>query len=276
MDAQAQSRMKALTLNAHQAQIALVADTFEPFDPRAYLKEYYSHLGYENQELLRFLDEAYKTIFAELDTARVLEFGGGPTIYQLISAARYPVSIDFSDYLDTNLKEVQTWLQDKPEQFVWDDFVRYVLSREGISAHLCGIEQRKRLLRDKIQRFIHCNAKATDPLISNVQAPYDIVSVHFVLESITTEMTEWDQLVDNIVPLVRSQGYIVMCSILDAQRYRVGEHYFPAVPISPETLETKLKQKGFSIIRMRSIEAEHREVQGYNGICMMLARKDDA
>src|SRR5437016_4759086 len=91
------------TLNACQAHEPLSMDAFVPFDPIAYLREYYNHLGEENRELLRFLDQAYAYIFTEIGTARMLEFGGGPTIYQLISAARYPVSIDFSDYLDSNL-----------------------------------------------------------------------------------------------------------------------------------------------------------------------------
>src|SRR6266496_4879863 len=117
MEGETQLMMSHHTLNLQQAQAIALADTFAPFDPRAYLKEYYSHLGQENQELLHFLNEVYRRIFVELDAARLLEFGGGPTIYQLISAAKYPVSIDFSDYLDTNLKEVQHWLQDRPEQF---------------------------------------------------------------------------------------------------------------------------------------------------------------
>src|SRR6476661_6211072 len=90
--AKARSTMPHATLNSSHRQSALAAETFEPFNPRAYLNEYYRHL-----------DEANPRMFTELDTARVLEFGGGPTIYQLISAAKYPASIDFSDYLDANL-----------------------------------------------------------------------------------------------------------------------------------------------------------------------------
>ena len=265
--------MSHIALNTYHPQATAVADTFAPFDPQAYLKEYYSHLGEENQALLHFLDDAYRNIFAELGVARLLEFGGGPTIYQLISAAKYPVSIDFSDYLDANLNEVRNWIQNKPGQFVWDDFIRYVLAHEGVCSDVCGIEQRMQLMRSKVKRFIHCDAKSPAPLKLQTRAPYDVVSINFVLESITTEIAEWDKLVDNVVPLVGPQGYLVMCTILDAMCYRVGEHYFPAAPISPETLEKKLKQKRFSIIRMHSVEAEHKYVQGYNGICMVLARK---
>jgi NNMT/PNMT/TEMT family len=264
------------THSTYQLQSALTTETFVPFDPRSYLKEYYSHLGEENRELLHFLDEAYERIFTHLDMARVLEFGGGPTIYQLISAAKYPVSIDFSDYLDANLSEVQMWLQDRPEKFYWDSFIRYVLYREGERSDRDTIENRSQLIRRKVNYLIHCDAKKIHPLGSQRRAPYDIMSVNFVLESITTEMDEWNLLLDNVEPLVKTQGYLLMSAIIGATHYRVGELFFPAVPISPETIEAKLKQKHFSIVSTRCIGAEHREKQGYDGIFMVLARKGEA
>jgi len=271
--ANAQTTMPHHTDSTYHVQSALVTETFEPFDPRAYVKEYYSHLGPENRELLHFLHEAYERIFAHLDRAHVLEFGGGPTIYQLISAAKYPVSIDFSDYLETNLNEVQMWLQNRPEQGHWDEFIRYMLCHEGERSDWDATEHRAQLIRRKVSRLIHCDAKIPNPLGSGGREPYDIVSVNFVLESITTEMDEWNLLLDNVEPLVKPQGYFLMSAIIGATHYRVGERFFPAVPISPETIETKLQEKHYSIVSTRYIGAEHREQQGYNGIFMVLARK---
>jgi hypothetical protein len=67
-----------------------------------------------------------------------------------------------------------------------------------------------------------------------------------------------------------------MSAIIGATHYRVGEVFFPAVPISPETIEAKLKQQHFSIIYTRCIGAEHREKQGYESIFMVLARKGES
>src|SRR5260221_3959966 len=117
--------MTYISLNTSLLAPSLSSDAFEPFNPQAYLQEYYSHLGEENCALLHFLHEAYACIFTEMDTARILEFGGGPTLYQLISAAKYPVTIDFSDYLDGNLREIQIWLQNQPGMFSWDDYIQY-------------------------------------------------------------------------------------------------------------------------------------------------------
>ena len=98
--------MQNIRSDSHAASAPLSPSSLASFDPKAYLREYYSRLGEENKALLHFHCKAYACIFGEVDTARMLEFGGGPTIYQLISAAKYPVAIDFSDYLDVNLKEL--------------------------------------------------------------------------------------------------------------------------------------------------------------------------
>lgn len=265
--------MQPAILNAYHAHTPLASDTFVPFDPRAYLREYYSHVGNENQALLRFLDEAYAHIFTEISAARMLEFGGGPTIYQLISAAKYAVSIDFSEYLDANLNELQLWLQDVHGQFSWDNFIRYVLEREGIHPHPDAVAQRRQLIRSKIKRLLYCDVKKSDPLGAEFQSPYDIVSINFVLESITSETAEWNVFVEHVAPLMRPHGYLLMCAIIGASSYRVGQLRFPAVPISPEIIETKLKQQHFSIVLTHSITAEHKDEQGYDGIFMVLARR---
>lgn len=248
--------------------------TFAQFHAQMYLCEYYSRVGAENRALLEFLRRAYATIFARLGSARLLEFGGGPTIYQLISAAQFPVAIDFSDYLGENLAEVRAWLDDEPSQFGWDEFVRYALACEQRPAGPAAIERRKQLLRSRVRQLLRCDAKSATPLGSPPPAPYDIVSINFVLESITQDRAEWHSLLDHVVPLVGPRGYLLMSAILGATRYRVGQLYFPAVPIALDDICQRLAQSGFSMLSSEVVAAEHRDEQGYAGIGMVLARKE--
>lgn len=249
--------------------------TFAQFHAHMYLCEYYSHVGAENRALLEFLQRAYATIFAHLRAARLLEFGGGPTIYQLISASHYPVTIDFSDYLGENLAEVQAWLDDAPGQFGWDAFVRYALACEQRPAGKAAIERRKRLIRSRVSQLLRCDAKSATPLGSPPPAPYDIVSINFVLESITQDRAEWQTLLDNVAPLIRPCGYVLMSAILGATRYRVGQLYFPAVPITLDDIYQRLAQSGFTTLSTQAVAAEHRDEQGYAGIGMVLAKKEE-
>ena len=43
----------------------------------------------------------------------LLEFAGGPTVYSLISAAKYVDNITFADYAVTNRDEIQLWRDGK-------------------------------------------------------------------------------------------------------------------------------------------------------------------
>lgn len=266
--------MTSITLNFDHNPPALSDDAFEPFNPRAYLQEYYSCLGTENRALLQFLHEAYASIFRERQAARMLEFGGGPTLYQLISAAKYPVSIDFSDYLDENLREIQKWLHNQPGAFCWDNYLQYALEQEGSPSDARARAQRAHDMRTRVQRLLVCDAKRPDPLGAHYRAHYDIVSVNFVLESITTDMAEWDRLIEHVVSLVQPAGHLLMCAITGATSYRVGDRFFPAVPISLALLEERLRQHQFAISQSRVIDAEHQDQQGYDGICMVLAKRE--
>lgn len=64
-------------------QKIVIEETFENFEPRHYLKAYYSKIGSENLSLLDFFSKAYQGVKNE---SIMLEFGGGPTVYPLITA----------------------------------------------------------------------------------------------------------------------------------------------------------------------------------------------
>ena len=259
-------------LSARQpAPIVSVEDEYAPFDPKQYLDEYYTQLGPENRELLNFNHLAYLCIFSELRTARMLELGGGPTIYQLISAARYPIAIDFSDYLDANLNELRIWLEDRPGQFRWEPFIRYVLEREGTPACGCALEQRAREIRRKVRRLLHCDARRAAPLGEGA-AQYDIVSINFVLEAVAHDVVEWDRLLDHVQPLIKPGGYLLMGVVTGAEHYRVGRTFFPTIPLSCDYVVRKLRRRRLAPVLHHFVPAERQDEQGYQGLFMILAR----
>src|SRR5579875_3915634 len=80
------------------------------FHPRGYLNEYYAVVDQENDMLLNFYAALYKTT---LPHSVMLDFGGGPTIYALISAARSVGEIYVCDYLEANLHEINRWIMNQ-------------------------------------------------------------------------------------------------------------------------------------------------------------------
>ena len=83
---------------------------------------------------------------------RVLHFGGGPAIYDLISAAPYAEEIIFAEYSQENRKEVAAWRERSPDAYDWSPYFRFVLQRlEGKGSEEALVREAE--LRKKITYF---------------------------------------------------------------------------------------------------------------------------
>ena len=70
-----------------------------------------------HSKYLKHWHSFYNTYGDEFDpsSATLLELGGGPTIHSLISACQHVSKITFSDYADTNRREIQLWNDNDPK-----------------------------------------------------------------------------------------------------------------------------------------------------------------
>ncbi len=246
---------------------------FTHFDPTAYLREYYGDVGEENLALLRFMIETYR----ELPRGgRLLDFGGGPTIYPLISAVGRVDEVHFSDYLPANLDEVRRWLSKDPAAFNWRDFVRRAIELETEAAcSEADVTRRETEIRALVTKVMRCDASRTPP-IEGVERPYDVVVTNFCAESATSDRWQWRAYVVNIVSLLRPGGVLIMSALKGAGSYAVGSRRFPAVDISEDDLIELLEETGFENkkIELRSVPAD-RPSRDYDGLIMAVARKEN-
>ncbi len=74
------------------------------FNPVDYLNEYWWFTSIEDPFLLEFYHQVYGSLPYQ---NRFLEIGGGPTIYQFISACTKIETIVFAEYLEVNRQEVR-------------------------------------------------------------------------------------------------------------------------------------------------------------------------
>ena len=58
---------------------------------------------------------------------RVLNFGGGPVISDLISAAPFVKEIIFAEYSERNRQAVEKWRQNLPDSHDWSADFRFIL-----------------------------------------------------------------------------------------------------------------------------------------------------
>ena len=246
---------------------------FETFHARDYLKEYYSTIDFENDQLLRFFSSCYSDIDP---CSTLLEFGSGPTLYSLITAATKVRTIYVCDKLAANMHEIDLWKRGAAKAFNWEPFIQRALEIEGKSSYItsAAIQQRTKLLRKKLTPFGSCDAFSNPPLSkSHDHRKYDIVQVNFVPESITSSYSQWEIAIQNILSLLKVGGTLLMTTLKNATYYHLQQKKFPAVNIDEDILIRTLTKFGFkeSQMTMQTIAANP-PYRGYGGMIFMKAQ----
>lgn len=248
---------------------------FKRFVPVSYLNEYYATVIPENDKLMDFFADVSKKV---PKSKHLLEYGGGPTIYQLISLTNNVSNIDFTDYLESNNLQVRAWLKSHKNAHNWRPFVGVALFYElGSPPTSSAISARERRVKSSIKTFGHVDA-FNPKNDKTARQKYDIVSSNFVAESISSNITEWRKSLRSVTGYVDENGWLVMTAIRNARYWRSGEDTFAAYAIQKVDLERELKKLGFKVVISRQIDADqvdptHPEYEGYDGMVFVLAQK---
>ena len=167
----------------------------ERFDPDIFYSASYECLFEEDTaagELQNFrhfqlaqLYNFYSTLTSEAASDKrlhILEFGGGPTIASLISAAPYAEKMVFSDFVGRNREVVEMWRNRKSpgHDIRIRTLIQYVVQSVEGKGH-DEAERREQELRDKLVSVVHCDIRQDPPVQDAKEAMYDVVSTHLCL-----------------------------------------------------------------------------------------------
>jgi hypothetical protein len=207
----------------------------------------------------------------------MLELGGGPTLYQLISAAPHTDEIHFADYVAANLHEIEAWRDDAAQAHDWSPFVRRALELEGQKSDDAAVAQREAIMRSKLTKFLFTDALAEHP-IGPDHEPYDKVAVNFVLEGITDSYDEWHSQLLRLASLVRVGGHFIYAAVVNSTYWYIGDTQYPNLLISESHLHEALPTGDFQIDDLRTIPSNTPDkslpdFKGYPGIALLLARR---
>ncbi len=237
--------------------------SYRIFNPRDYLAEYYQSMGNENLFLLDFYHKAYASLPA-VDS--MLEVGGGPTIYQLLSAAQSKCSITFCDYLEANLKEVERWMSGHPDAFCWDHYIERAASLHGLPAGTVASN-----VKSAIRHLHFCNMIEDQPFPQAKDARFDLISSAFCLESITHEQEVFRAFFPKLKKrFAPGGGHLVLAMIKGCECYKSGRLFFPATRIDEGEMRSILRGEDFEILDLQIFDTE--EKHGYDGIMGIIAK----
>jgi len=255
------------------------------FRPEEYLETYYPVLpeasvfgnaetprgvSEENLALLRFYAKTQKELRSTDKALSMLEVGGGPTIYQLISLSKLASRICFTDFLRPNLQAVENWIRTGSDKR-WVSYIRMALQYEcGRVPTAREIMIREQELKRKISLARYDVLR--DRFFATAPEKFDLVSSNFCAECVSQSKTLWFQALKNMSKRISEGGYLVMTALRMASTYNIRGHVLPSTPIDEEDLLMALLDLGFSNIDVSSKDCLGKNK--YNGMIYVLARKD--
>jgi hypothetical protein len=223
--------------------------------------------------------EFYSKLQSNRDLHRqlqILEFGGGPTIYSLISASPYAEGIVFTDYVGRNRAVVESWKNKEVHAPNYRPLIEYVVTTiEGQGME--EVEQRRQLLRDKIVAIVPCDVRG-DPPIGVPAGPekYDVLSTHYCLVTACESVEMYRDSLRKLASFVRPGGYILASEIVGGTFYMVGDVKFSNITLSRDVIRQALVDAGFSRdIRFFSLPVERSATEDGTEYLVISARKCD-
>ena len=218
---------------------------YDTFDPHVYLKEYRG-VTYLNHIHSRHTLRCYHTAFQTLPSGlKVLDYGSGPVVMNVISAATKASEIVLSDYVDQSCKVLRKWLDGDSDAYDWSPHFNFVVQDlEGKGEK--EVKHRQELVRKLVKAVVHCDITQDPPIQSGYDQLYDVVISSLVIESVARNVDEYATYISRLGTLVKPGGVVMMYQIENKSGfYEVGDHKFHNLPVTAEVSVCTLEDAGF-------------------------------
>ena len=245
------------------------------FNPKAYLKEYYSHVSPENKAILEFFAEvAKRNVSGE---PKHLELGCGPTIYQAIALAPKVSEIVYTDGFQESIDEIKHWLEDHEDSFDWKKFIHATMEAEnGKSPTEQEVKDREEHIKGKIKKQGILDISSTESISRYIKehGPFGSISSVFALEVPAKDHDHLKSLLQTIYKDLPKGGVFNAVMVAGGQEYKVGESYLRNLRLETDDLKKMLTSIGFKVNEAiwRYVPAD-KEDEGYKGIMMISVLK---
>ncbi len=236
-------------------------DYHEYFDTKMYLNDYLSGISAEKVDFSHFETRNFHEAWSKMPkkNLRILNFGGGPKISDLISSVPYAEEIIFAEYSESNRQAVEAWRQkldhaSAPDSHDWSSYFKFVvLNLEGKESHEVSIREAQ--LRKKITHILPCDIEWEDPVKwpaswPSQSAMFDVVTTSLCLEAAVTSTEGYRHAITKLKKYLKPGGYILMLGVLGETFYMVGQEKFYCFSLNKGMIEKTFTQEGFQVLDM--------------------------
>lgn len=261
-----------------------------------------SHETVENILMFKFQRRVARHLlnYCPQGSLKILDVGGGPTIYQHIAVSLLADSIIHSDYLDKNRLEVVRWLNNENDCYNWDNYFKfnnYILKNDKafVSQLIQNTQSENEKIKSKSEEILQIiNNELVDRIKSNLRNAikdvihgnvfvpeleidddndYDLVSSNFSIESATSSHEYWEKGMNNVLRKIKLGGFLSLAAIRHADWYQVGNERMPAININENHIIKFLGKSGLKIRDFMLLRGSKKDEVGYDGLIFVLAQK---
>jgi hypothetical protein len=242
---------------------------YKVFAVRKYLEEQNSAIEQDEEFMMHFFHQTYTKFGGSKKL--MLELGGGPTIYQIISARNHVRKIVFTDLLQEDLNEVIWWFNKEKKAFNWDHYFKTASILEGKKPTKEHIEQMKKELRAVPIEFVIFDIYSKKLPPNMAKGLFDIVSINFFPEAVATNPESFNKLMKIILSFVKQDGLFIMHALKNRTTYVNDGKIWNVYPLDEKIIRKSLEKNGFTEIEIYTTDVVR--TTGPNTIMSIRAKK---
>ena len=225
--------------------MASTGEQYQAFDPEDYLKTTYYDVNVPDKILFRLesLHRAYQLLPSFL---KVLDYGAGPAIFTVISAASRASEIVLADVAEGNRKALWKWLSRDPTAFDWSPFFDHVVQKLEGKGEGEAREREERVRQVVQDRVVYCDINEDPPVQRGFEGPYDVVMDSWCLAYACARKEMYEKGIAKLAGLLKPGGTLM---IFASQRnqpgsYMVGSTTFNSLPLNGEYISKVVQEQG--------------------------------
>ena len=189
---------------------------------------------------------------------KILDYGTGPAIMTVISAAPHSSKIILSDYSPENRESLTLWLEKSDNAFNWSPLFDHVVQKlEGKSEE--EARKREELVRKVVTAVIHCDIYS-DPIVEKgFEGTYDVVSSSCCLNSSCSTRRDFKNNLQKLAKLVKPGGILILFQSqrnMDTDKehgyFYTGKTRHPVVNVSAQFVGDIVRNLDYKDIRISS------------------------
>ncbi|XP_065918042.1 nicotinamide N-methyltransferase-like [Dysidea avara] len=181
----------------------------------------------------------------DISTAKVLEFGSGPYLHKLISAAPYVGEIYHSDFAPSCRNEVLMWMRKDPNAFNWDPYFKYVVNTLEGQDGGDAVVKRQELLRSKFKDSLFVDM-FSDNMLPTYSGKFDIIYTGYCIEFVAPSLEDYEATIKRLFDQLNQNGFLVMITAIECTAYFVDSKTYPCYPLHINDALNALRKAGFT------------------------------